>query len=87
MIFFNFHLTGGTTDITFHERCKGGNLKEIHQPIGGPWGGRDINEAFFALISELLGKDVFDEFKKNTLDEFLELQRDFETRKRSIFSQ
>lgn len=80
-------LGGGTTDITFHERCRGGKLKEIHRPMGGPWGGRNINEAFFAFITELLGKNVFDEFKKNHIDDYLEVEREFETKKRAFTSE
>lgn len=55
--------------------------------MGGPWGGRNINEAFFAFITELLGKNVFDEFKKNHIDDYLEVEREFETKKRAFTSE
>ncbi|XP_061183997.1 heat shock 70 kDa protein 12A-like [Saccostrea echinata] len=77
-------LGGGTTDITLHERCKGGKLKEIHRASGGPWGGRDINEAFFSFLKELFGQDVIDKFKIDHMDDYLELEREFETKKRMI---
>lgn len=79
-------IEGGTTDITLHERCKGGKLREIHRATGGPWGGRDINEAFFSFLSELFGQDVMDDFKIQHMDDYLELEREFETKKRAISS-
>lgn len=80
-------LGGGTTDITFHERCRGGKLKEIHRPMGGPWGGRNVNEAFFAFLEELFGENVLSELKKNHMDDYLEVEREFETKKRAFTSE
>lgn len=47
--------------------------------MGGPWGGRNINEAFFAFIEEIFKKDVLDEFKKIYMDDYLHMERQFET--------
>lgn len=80
-------LGGGTTDITFQERCIDGKLREIHRPMGGPWGGRNINEAFFAFIEEIFKKDVLDEFKKIYMDDYLHMERQFETKKRAFTSE
>ena len=79
-------MAGGTTDITFHKRCKDGKLKEIHSATGGPWGGRNINEAFFNFLAELFGKHVIDQLKMKYMDDYLELEREFETKKRTITS-
>lgn len=55
--------------------------------MGGPWGGRNINEAFFAFIEEIFKKDVLDEFKKIYMDDYLHMERQFETKKRAFTSE
>ncbi|XP_060065878.1 heat shock 70 kDa protein 12A-like [Ylistrum balloti] len=77
---------GGTVDITVHEVLEGLKLKEIHMANGGDWGGTMVDNDFETLLSEILGADVFEKFKQKHVGDYLELQRSFETKKRSISS-
>ncbi|XP_021349338.1 heat shock 70 kDa protein 12A-like isoform X2 [Mizuhopecten yessoensis] len=77
---------GGTVDITVHEVLEGLKLKEVYMANGGDWGGTMVDKEFEMLLSEILGADVFNEFKQKHVADYLELQRSFETKKRSISS-
>ena len=81
-----FLFAGGTTDITFHRSLDNGKFEEIRPPTGGPWGGQNVNEAFFNFIAELFGQSVIDKLKKMHMDDYLDLERHFEIKKRSIAS-
>nr|XP_022327059.1 myosin-10-like isoform X6 [Crassostrea virginica] len=86
MNFMVVDLGGGTTDITFHRSLDNGKFEEIRPPTGGPWGGQNVNEAFFNFIAELFGQSVIDKLKKMHMDDYLDLERHFEIKKRSIAS-
>ncbi|XP_060566338.1 heat shock 70 kDa protein 12A-like [Ruditapes philippinarum] len=73
---------GGTVDITVHEITESGNLKEIYKANGGDWGGTKVDEAFEDLISEITGTGVMEKFKVDYMDEYLDLMRAFEVKKR-----
>ncbi|XP_021349317.1 heat shock 70 kDa protein 12A-like [Mizuhopecten yessoensis] len=77
---------GGTVDITVHEVLPGLKLKEVYMANGGDWGGTMVDKEFEMLLSEILGADVFNDFKQKHVADYLELQRSFETKKRSISS-
>ncbi|XP_021349340.1 heat shock 70 kDa protein 12A-like isoform X2 [Mizuhopecten yessoensis] len=77
---------GGTVDITVHEVLPSLKLKEVHMANGGDWGGTTVDKEFEMLLSEILGVDVFNKFKQKHVADYLELQRSFETKKRSISS-
>ncbi|WAQ98266.1 HS12A-like protein [Mya arenaria] len=77
-------VNGGTVDITVHEVVGKGQLKELNWASGGAWGGTRVDAAFEDFIRKLVGKEVFEEFKKTCVEDFVELQRQFETKKRSI---
>ena len=81
-----FFFAGGTTDITFYRKLENSKFEEIRPPTGGPWGGRNVNEAFFSFIAELFGQSVIDELKKKHMDDYLDLERNFEIKKRTIAS-
>ncbi|KAH3825516.1 heat shock 70 kDa protein 12B-like [Dreissena polymorpha] len=74
---------GGTIDITVHEVCLGGELKEVHKATGGAWGGTVVDQAFMDFLGQLIGKDKLDNFKKDQMEDYLDLMRDFEVKKRA----
>jgi len=51
---------------------------------GGNWGGLVVDDEFENLVIEIIGKDVYDEFKKENPSDFLALHRNFEVQKRNI---
>lgn len=77
---------GGTVDITVHQVEEGLQLKEIHMANGGDWGGTMVDVEFENLLTDILGPDVFNKFKREQVSDLLELQRSFETKKRCIHS-
>ncbi|XP_033742406.1 heat shock 70 kDa protein 12A-like [Pecten maximus] len=77
---------GGTVDVTVHEVQDDLRLKEIYMANGGEWGGTMVDKEFINLISDILGENVLRTFKEDNQADFLELQRGFEAKKRSISS-
>lgn len=75
---------GGTVDITVHEVLDDGNVRELYKANGGPWGGKSVNDAFLRFLNEVIGEETMRKFEENHRDDYLELLRDFEVKKRSI---
>ncbi|XP_063447157.1 heat shock 70 kDa protein 12A-like [Mytilus trossulus] len=73
---------GGTVDISAQQVLENGELKIIHRECGGPWGGECINKQFLNMLKELFGKEVMKQFKNKHGDDFLQLLRDFEVKKK-----
>ncbi|XP_033724910.1 heat shock 70 kDa protein 12B-like [Pecten maximus] len=75
---------GGTIDITVHEVLKGGLLKEIHSANGGSWGGTKVDEAFEDMLETIVGKTAFAHFKADEIPSVIDLQRNFEMKKKTF---
>ena len=75
---------GDTIDITVHQVNASGGLKEVHKASGGGWGGTLVDKAFEDLLRELFGSNVYDKFVKKATDDWLDLRRLFEIRKRNL---
>ncbi|KAL3871164.1 hypothetical protein ACJMK2_039180 [Sinanodonta woodiana] len=75
---------GGTIDIIAHEVMNDGSLNEIHQSNGGPWGGTAVDKEYFNFLKDLIGNSVFDNFKKQHMDDYIYLCREFEQKKKTI---
>ncbi|KAL5012577.1 hypothetical protein ScPMuIL_011128 [Solemya velum] len=73
---------GGTVDITIHEVTQNRSIKELHQASGGPWGGTKVDEEFRKLLISIIGAPVLAKFQKEYMEDFLELFREFELKKR-----
>lgn len=73
-------------DITVHKVLSNGSLSELAKASGGAWGGTQVDEAFLRLIEDLVGKQVLDNFMKENTSDFLDMMRDFESKKRKISS-
>lgn len=77
-------LGGGTVDTTVHEVLEDGLLRELHAATGGAWGGVLVNEAFEEFIQTLVGDAVFKKFCHDFPSDWIELQKNFETKKRQF---
>ncbi|XP_053390339.1 heat shock 70 kDa protein 12B-like [Mercenaria mercenaria] len=75
---------GGTVDITVHEVLSGGKLKELYKASGGNWGGTRVDQAFIDFLSDVTGPDVMSKFKENHIEDYIDLLRHFEVKKRVI---
>lgn len=73
---------GGTLDVTAHEILANGNVKEIHQVTGGPYGGIKVDEEFVSLLERFFGTALVQTFRTNYPAEWLEMMNEFEMKKR-----
>ncbi|XP_052819950.1 heat shock 70 kDa protein 12A-like [Mya arenaria] len=77
-------LGGGTADISVHERKADGTLKEIHISSGGPWGGIFVDENYMKMLNELFGEKAITELRKTEMNDYFDVIREFEHKKRSF---
>ena len=79
-----FFSPGGTVDITVHEVSRDCTIKELYKANGGPWGGTNIDDAFTVFLGKVTGPDVFQQFITRHRDDYIDLLREFEVKKRTI---
>ncbi|KAL5011778.1 hypothetical protein ScPMuIL_010329 [Solemya velum] len=84
--FMVLDLGGGTVDVTIQQVRSDSTLQEIHKATGNAAGGTCVDEAFKNLLIKLVGNEVMTEFKTKYASDDLELQREFEIKKRSVTS-
>ena len=72
--------------MSVHERNFDGTLKELHRPSGGPWGGTCVDDRYIAWLTELFGEATIEKFKAESMGDFIDVLRDFETKKRSVLT-
>ncbi|XP_021378302.1 heat shock 70 kDa protein 12B-like isoform X2 [Mizuhopecten yessoensis] len=80
-------LGGGTADITVHQRSHLGaesELKELHQATGGAYGGKSVDDAFETFLGEIVGSDKIAKLRKESMEDFIDIFREFEVKKRSF---
>ncbi|XP_078317808.1 heat shock 70 kDa protein 12A-like [Crassostrea virginica] len=77
-------LGGGTADITVHHKMDDGSLEEMREASGGPWGGKSVDDEFEKYIEQIIGTESMQELKTAAFDDYLELMRNFEMKKRSV---
>ncbi|KAL3879596.1 hypothetical protein ACJMK2_031885 [Sinanodonta woodiana] len=75
---------GGTIDITVHEVLSDGKLKELYKSSGGAWGGTQVDEAYRQFLISLVGNPVFNRFQVEKKEDYLDMFREFEIKKRAI---
>lgn len=75
---------GGTVDITVHQVQADGSLSEVAKASGGAWGGTRVDQEFTDMLISIVGKDVFERYKKENTGDYLEMMREFEIKKRTI---
>lgn len=68
--------------MTAHEILTNGNVKEIHQVTGGPYGGIKVDEEFVSLLERFFGTALVQTFRTNYPAEWLEMMNEFEMKKR-----
>lgn len=86
-MFFDYILTfyiGTSSEITLHQMCENNSFEALLPTTRGPWGGKTVDDEFFKFLSELVGHNVWHEFKTNHNNDHLEIARYFERKKRII---
>jgi len=71
-------------DITVQEVQEDGSLKQVYMANGGDWGGTKVDNAFEEFLVSLVTREVFDRFKTEHRDAYLDIFREFEIKKRTI---
>ncbi|KAJ8298343.1 hypothetical protein KUTeg_024874 [Tegillarca granosa] len=75
---------GGTVDITVHEVAENDHLRELHKASGGAWGGTQVDESFRQMLVRIVGGPVWNKFCSRHTGDFVDMFREFETKKRNI---
>ncbi|KAH3830275.1 heat shock 70 kDa protein 12A-like [Dreissena polymorpha] len=75
---------GGTVDVTVHEVTASGDLKELHKASGGGWGGTKVDDEYFKFLQKLIGAPVMRKFIDKHMEDYIDMFRDFEIKKRDI---
>ena len=70
--------------MSVHEKNFDGTLKELHRPSGGPWGGTKVDDRYIAWLTEMFGKGAMKKLKEEAMGDYLDILREFETKKRSV---
>lgn len=79
-----FVLSGGTADIATHEVLTGGNLRELFRATGGALGATQVNRKFVLFLEEIFEKDVIANFRSSARGQYMDLMRDFESKKKKV---
>lgn len=69
-----------------HQKCENNTLEEVLPASEGPWGGKAVNDQFIKFLSELVGEKVWEEFKKEYTEDYLNILRSLEIIKKTIKS-
>lgn len=77
-------LGGAYTDITVHQIQLNGTIQEVVPHGGGPWGGTSVDDRFITLLEDIFGETVMTRFKTEQLEDYNDLCRHFESRKRMV---
>ncbi|XP_060555962.1 heat shock 70 kDa protein 12B-like, partial [Ruditapes philippinarum] len=72
---------GGTIDVTVHETGSEHTLRELRPASGGDWGSIMIDKEFENLLKRIVGQTVFEKFKLEDKEDWLDMQREFESLK------
>lgn len=76
----------GSLKVTCQRYFQNEMLQDIAVPSGGQWGGTSVNDAFYAFLCEICGTPIMESFRSEEYKDFIDLFREFETKKRSIHS-
>ncbi|KAL4230004.1 Heat shock 70 kDa protein 12A [Mactra antiquata] len=83
-IYLILDMGGGTVDVTVHEVTKTGTLREVIRASGGAWGGTSVDASYENLLNSIFGKDLMGDFMREERIDYLDMQRNFELKKREL---
>ena len=61
-----------------------GSLKQMCKSSGGQWGGETVNSEFWSLMRKVFSSDLMEQFKLGHKADYLEIDADFESKKRNL---
>lgn len=81
-------LGGGTADITVVKVIKRTErltyIEHVYRVTGGAWGGNQVNNNYEKFLGNVFGNDVMEAFKKNNLNSYIDMMKDFEIQKKTL---
>lgn len=77
-------LGGGTVDITVHKKAQDGTLEELIPATGGTSGGTTVDIEYEKFIEKIAGEGILKSFANANMEDYLNLLRDFESKKREV---
>lgn len=77
-------LGGGTVDITVHKKADDGTLEELIPASGGPSGGTSVDKEYEKFLEKIGGEGILRSFARINMEDYLNLFRDFEFKKREV---
>lgn len=78
------NILGGTADITVHQVDNDGTLRELHRATGGAWGGTKVDAAYEQFFIDIVGEEVWMEFRATNGGDYFDIFREFELKKRTV---
>ena len=78
------NFTGGTADITVHEKLPNDKIKEVYQATGGAWGGTAVDEAYTQLLIKVFSGPNIHQFRREHTYGYMDMMREFEVAKRNM---
>jgi len=78
--------SGGTADITVHEKLTNGSLKELCRASGGDCGGTSVDSAFYQIFVKLVGAPLLNTMEKEEPSAYLDIFRELEAVKRTVYT-
>lgn len=67
-----------------HQKCDDYTLDEVVPTRVEPWAEKSVNDQIQKFLSELVEERIWEEFKTKHMEDYLEILRSFETKKRTI---
>ncbi|XP_052814212.1 heat shock 70 kDa protein 12A-like [Mya arenaria] len=74
-------LGGGTTNVYVHEILKGNKLRELYRDIQHTVGAQSVNQAYIKFWVDLVGEEIWEEFRVNHPASFMKAMITFEKKK------
>lgn len=75
---------GGIVDIIIYKKVEDNMLEELLFVSGGLWGGKFVDDVFMKFFWDFVGEKVMDLLKEKSMEDYVEICRMFEIKKRII---
>ena len=73
-----------TVDISLVQKNLDGSLKKLHAASGMQCGGTCVDKNYIEWLTQIFGKVVIERFKREYMEDYVDMLREFENKKRSI---
>ncbi|XP_065932603.1 heat shock 70 kDa protein 12A-like [Magallana gigas] len=74
------YLGSSRSNITVHQKCEDNTLDEVLPTRVGPWSAKSVDDQFIKFLSELVKEKIWEEFKTEYMEDYLEFTRTLETK-------